>query len=182
MSDTTATSDTAPTPDPPSASQPALARERFREILSHWAASVSVLAVRDPDDGRVYATTLTSFTPVAADPPTVLVSLGAGAQALPFLTPGDRYVVNLLAREQSRLAQVFADSFPVGPSPFRNEGDPVIEGVLASLVCRVTELHDLADGGRLVLGTVVAADVDPTRDPLLYRRRRYAVLTEEDPG
>jgi flavin reductase (DIM6/NTAB) family NADH-FMN oxidoreductase RutF len=158
---------------------PAVSPSRFREVFAQWAAHVALVAVRD--EGQVYGTTVTSLTPVAADPPTVLVSLGASAQVLPFLQPGRSWVVSLLAREQAPLAEAFADSFPVGPSPFPAQGDPVVPGSLGHLICRVTEVVATEAGSRLVLGRVVEAEVDPERAPLLYRRRRYRALEDEHP-
>jgi flavin reductase (DIM6/NTAB) family NADH-FMN oxidoreductase RutF len=155
---------------------PILDSDRFREVLSHWAATVGVIAVRDPDDDRIYGTTITSFTPVHANPPLVLVSLGAGAQVLPFLAEGRRYVINLLAEDQSRIASVYADSFPVGPSPFPESGPPVIDGALAALHCRVNTLVAVEGGNRLVLGWVEQADLAPERRPLLWHRRTTTTL------
>lgn len=157
-------------------SLPTLDSDRFREVLSNWAATVGVIAVRDPDDGRIYGTTITSFTPVHADPPLVLVSLGAGAQALPFLQEDTRYVINLLAEGQSRIASVYADSYPVGPSPFPDDGPPVVEGALAALHCRVNSLVAVEEGNRLVLGWVEEADLDPDARPLLWHRRATTTL------
>lgn len=155
---------------------PLLDSDRFREVLSHWAATVGVIAVRDPDDNRIYGTTITSFTPVHADPPLVLVSLGAGAQALPFLAEGRRYVINLLAEGQSRIASVYADSYPVGPSPFPESGPPAVDGALASLHCRVNSLVAVEGGNRLVLGRVERADLAPERRPLIWHRRGTTTL------
>ena len=143
--------------------------QRYRSILSHWAATVSVLAVRD--DGRVYGTTATSFTPIAAEPPTVLVSLGPNAQVRPFLEVGATFVVNVLDETQSGIASVYADPFPVGPSPFPEEGLPVMAGVLAHLVCTVTRTIEADGRALLVLARVVDGDVRHGSRPLLWFRR-----------
>lgn len=145
--------------------------QRFRTIFREWPSAVAVLATRDGN--RVYATTITSLTPVSAEPPTVLASLGPNAQPLPFLTPGARFVVSLLARDQERVAQVYADSFAVGPSPFPEEGPPILPGAQAWLACVVDHVADAPGGARVVFGTMVDGEVDPGRPPLLYRRRRY---------
>lgn len=163
-------------PDPDRAASP----ERFRDVFRHWAAHVALVAVRDDDGGRVYGTTATSLTPVAADPPTVLVSLGPTAQALPFLSPGRTYVVNLLAQGQARLAETYADSFPVGPPPFPPSGLPIVEGSLAFMVCRVIDVIETVAGSRLVLGRVIEATVEPDRAPLIYRRRRYTTVAPDE--
>lgn len=151
----------------------ALSPELFRDALSHWASTVTVVAVRE--DGRVYATTVTSFVPVSDDPPTILVSLGPGAQVLPFLTEGAGFGVSFLHPEQRRLASIFADPFPVGPSPFPEEGVPLVEDAavgLSSVVERVIPV----EGNRLVLATVVGAEVDESKEPLVYHRRGYRAL------
>jgi len=146
----------------------------FRGALSHWASTVTLVAVRD--DRHVHGTTVTSFAPVAADPPTILVSLGPGAQVLPFLEEGTAFVVNLLGRGQRALATRYADSYPVGPSPFPVEGPPVIEGSVVSLLCEVRSIVPADGATRVVLAQVVERIEGTGDDPLLYHRRGYASL------
>jgi len=149
----------------------------FRDALSHWASTVTLVAVRD--DGRVHGTTVTSFAPVAADPATILVSLGPGAQVLPFLDEGTAFVVNFLAREQRALATRYADSFPVGPSPFPTEGPPVVDGSVVSLLCRVRSVEAADGAARVVLARVTERIEGTGGAPLLYHRRGYATLEDE---
>lgn len=152
--------------------------ERFKEILRQWAATVGVAAVRD--GGKVHGTTITSFTPVNADPPLVLISLGANAQVLPFLQEGSPFVVSLLSEDQGRIAAVYADSFPVGPPPFSDDGPPEVEGALATLHCRVNTLIAVEGANRLVLAWVDGGRVDAGRRPLLWHRRGTARLAGAD--
>jgi flavin reductase (DIM6/NTAB) family NADH-FMN oxidoreductase RutF len=166
----------SPAKNPPTARP--LDGERFREILRQWAATTGVVAVRD--DGQVYGTTITSFTPVNADPPLVLVSLGANAQALPFLHEGTSFVINFLAEGQGRIASVYADRYPVGPSPFPDQGPPVVAGALASLHCRVNKLVAVEGANRLVLAWVEDGEVHPERRPLLWYRRGTARVADEE--
>lgn len=156
---------------------PGVAPDDFRDALAHWASTVTVVAARDGSD--VYATTVTSFFPVSADPPLVAVSLGTGAQVLPWLDPGARFAVSFLAEGQSRLASTFADSFPVGPSPFPPGGDPVVAGAVAGLICSVREMHVTEGDARLVLGRVEATVEGEGDGPLLYHRRTYRKLADE---
>ncbi len=149
----------------------AVAAEAFKEALSWWAATVTVVAARD--GGRVLATTATSFAPVSARPPLVVVSLGASAQVVPPLKEGATFAVSLLARDQRRVASVFADSFPVGPSPFPEDGPPVVEGALVALVCRVVSVHPVEGRSRLVTGRVVEVREGTAEEPLVYWRRGY---------
>lgn len=145
----------------------------FRDALSHWASGVTVAAVRD--EGRVYATTITSFASVSVEPPQVALSLNAGAQVLPFLQPEARFGVSMLAGDQRRLATVFADSFPVGPSPFEPEGIPLVSEALVTLECAVVSVLPAAPA-RLVLARVERARIAPERSALVYHRRTYRAL------
>lgn len=148
----------------------------FRELLSHWASTVAIIAARY--DEKIYATTITSFTPVAADPPTVVVSLGPGAQVLPFLFEDSRFAVSLLDETQSRVAEVCADPFPVGPPPFPDEGDPVVHGALASMICTVDSLIEVPGASRLVVGRVVEGEVGGGRPLLWYRRTPTRLVSD----
>lgn len=160
---------------PEEAGAEAGAEERFKEALSYRAAGVSVVSLRD--DGRVHATTVSSFIPVSAAPPTLLVSVGGNAQIFPFLDEGTTFVVNILRADQRRLATVYSDSFPVGPSPFPVDGDPVIPECLAWLTCRVERLIETG-GGILVLSRVVDSTIQGGGDALVHYRRAYHPLSE----
>ena len=94
-------------------------------------SGVAVVAIREED--RILATTVTALLSVSVDPPLLLVSLGATAQVLPFLTPDRPFAVSLLAEDQGRVASVFADSYPIGAPPFPARGEPLVEGALVSL-------------------------------------------------
>lgn len=149
----------------------------FKSAFAEWASAVTIVAVRD--DGRVHGVTVSSFAPVSAEPPQVVVSLGPSASVVPFLKEGTRFVVSLLAAEQRRLASAFADPYPVGPSPFPPEGDPVVEGALLSVVCSVRSVHEVESRSRLVVGLVEEV-VDGTGEgPLLYHRRGYRRVAED---
>ena len=146
----------------------------FKNALSRWASTVTIVAVRD--GGSVHGTTVTSFAPVAADPPTVVVSLGPSAQVLPFLEAGTVFAVSFLAEGQSALASRYADSFPVGPSPFPDDGAPVVEGSVVALLCRATDVVEADGGSRLVLARVTGVAEGTEAAPLLYWRRGYEKL------
>ncbi len=150
--------------------------EDFREAFSRWATGVSIVAVRDPADAKVHATTVSSLASVSAVPPVLGFALGPGAQVLPFLPEARRFVVNILAQGQASLATRYTDPFPVGPSPFPAEGQPVIPGTLARL--HATVLGKVPVGSsRIVLGRVDAVELGDADEPLLYFGRDYRRLS-----
>ncbi|MEX2472322.1 MAG: flavin reductase family protein [Gemmatimonadota bacterium] len=154
----------------------------FRDAMARWAATVTVIAARDADDGRVRATTATSFAPVSAEPPEVVVSLSPGAQVLPFIEEGGFVGISLLSADQRRWARLFADSYPVGPSPWPDEGVPLLPGALAGLTCSVQAIHPTEGRSRLVVVRLEEVALGDATEPLLYGNRTYRVLTPEDGG
>lgn len=153
-------------------------RDRLRDALSFWATGVTILAVREGEDGEggaVHALTVSAFLPVSVDPPLVLASLGANASALPYLEEGARFVISVLAADQKGLASRYSDVFPVGPSPFADTGLPRVEGSLAALVCEVDEMMVRGDH-TLVIGRVVEAATGNGDDALAYYRRAYRTI------
>lgn len=153
-------------------------RTEFREALSHWASTVTIVAVRD--GAQVHANTVTSFLPVSPAPPLVAVSLGPNAQVLPWLDPGARFVVSFLADGQRSVATRFADPLPVGPSPFPTDGDPVVGGAVGALVCTVRDVVITESGARLVVGRVEEVVAGSGGEPLLYHRRAYRGMSPEE--
>lgn len=167
--------------EPPEERVERIRKDAFREALSHWATGVSVLAVREGDTGddaatgAIHALTVGAFIPVSIDPPLVLASLGANASALPYLETGTRFVVSILGGDQRGLASRYADTFPVGPSPFPESGPPRVAGSMASVVCEVTEMQPRGDH-TLVFGAVVEARAEGGDTGLAYWRRSYHPL------
>lgn len=160
----------APAPDEPSGRVP---ESLYREALSHWASGVTVIAVRE--ESRVYATTATAFASASLRPPLVLFVLGAGAQALPFLAPGRACAISILAEAQRRYATIFADAFPVGPSPFPATGPPVIPGALVVLQCEIEKAIEAGDH-HIFIARVAHAEIGPDAPPLVHYRREYPRL------
>lgn len=150
-------------------------RSELREALSFWATGVTILAVREGDRGPIHALTVSAFMPVSVDPPLVLAGLGANASALPYLEPGARYVISILGDDQKGLAARYADTLPVGPSPFPEEGPPRVRGSVASLVCEVAEMRVHGDH-TLVVGKVTEASTADRESALAYFRREYRVI------
>jgi flavin reductase (DIM6/NTAB) family NADH-FMN oxidoreductase RutF len=153
--------------------------ETFRDAMAGWASTVTVVAVRDMDDGRVHATTVSSFAPVSSEPPEVVVSLNPNAQALPFVREGGSLGISLLAEGQTRWARVFADPFPVGPMPWTDDGIPVVPGAAVALECAVRAVHATEGGSRLVVARVLGISTGETDRPLLYWQRGYHRFGED---
>ncbi|MGW4896512.1 flavin reductase family protein [Kitasatospora sp. NPDC004240] len=159
--------------------------DEFRAALGQLAAGVSLVTVRDPDDGEDVGMTATSFLSVSLEPPLVLISVREDSRTDEVLSRAGTWAVSVLAEGQKALGSrfamkgrlsdrlLFADT-PHHRGPFSDA--PLIEGALATVECR-TEQRIPAGDHTLVLGRVLEARVpDPSGRPLLYFRGAYRRL------
>jgi flavin reductase (DIM6/NTAB) family NADH-FMN oxidoreductase RutF len=113
-----------------------------------------------------------------------MISFGVGtsSSSWPVLAQAEHIGVHVLGDHQRELAATFARSgadrfgaptrWHTGP-----EGVPVLDGVLAWLVCRVVARVPAGDH-RLMVAEVVAGDPDGAGRPLLYHEGRFNALRD----
>jgi flavin reductase (DIM6/NTAB) family NADH-FMN oxidoreductase RutF len=151
----------------------------FRALLRRHAAAVVVItAPGAPPAGF----TATSFTSVSLEPPLVSFALAKSASAWPAVRAAGTVAVHVLTQEQEHVARTFAtrgiDRFAAHgawhPGP---DGVPLLEGVLATIVCRVTRQVEAGDH-TIVLATPELGEhhADLAANPLVYHDGRYAAL------
>ncbi len=166
-----------PTPAVPRQAAPELLRSVFRR----HAAGVAVITAADRD-GRPVGFTATSLNSVAAEPPLISFGIGTGSSSWPVVADAEYIGVHVLGDHQEALAATFARSgadrfgeptrWRAGP-----EGVPVLDGVLAWLVCRVMARVPAGDH-RIVLAQAVAGDPTGEGRPLLYHQGRFNALRD----
>ncbi|MGW3417293.1 flavin reductase family protein [Streptomyces phaeochromogenes] len=161
---------------PPELASPDLLRSVFRR----HAAGVAVITANG-DEGPV-GFTATSLTSVSAEPPMVSFGVGTGASSWPAIAERDHVGVHILGEHQRELAATFArsgaDRFGA-PTAWQEgpEGVPVLDDVLAWLVCRVVARVPAGDH-RIVLAEVVLGDPAGAGRPLLYHQGDFKALRE----
>jgi len=151
----------------------------FRALLRrHAAAVVVVTAPGQPPAGF----TATSFTSVSLDPPIVSFCLAHTASAWRAVSASDVVAVHVLAEGQQHVARTFSTrgidrfaahgSWEPGPG-----GVPLLDGVLARIVCRVVRRVEAGDH-TIVLAAPLAGwhHEDSTVTPLVYHDGHYAQL------
>jgi len=140
-----------------------LARSAFADAMSELANGVVLVTCSVA--GRTWGTTVTSFTSVAAEPPTVLISLRSSSTAACAIDETLRFGVVMLAADHEELARAL--SIP-GALKFVE-----VDDALARLECDVVKSVRTGDH-TVFFGRVVAAhSAGDDADPLLYHRRRY---------
>ncbi|GAA3965570.1 flavin reductase family protein [Streptomyces marokkonensis] len=152
----------------------------LRSVFRRHAAGVSVITARG-DAGPV-GFTATSLTSVSAEPPLLSFGIGTDSSSWPAVSEAEYVGVHLLGEHQQDLAATFArsgaDRFGP-PTAWREgpEGVPVLDDVLAWVVCRVVGRVPAGDH-RIVLAEVLLGDSAGVGGPLLYHQGRYSGLRD----
>ncbi|GAX52024.1 flavin reductase family protein [Streptomyces olivochromogenes] len=152
----------------------------LRSVFRQHAAGVAVITAQG-GSGPV-GFTATSLSSVSAEPPIVSFGIGVGASSWPTISESDHVGIHILGEHQQELAATFArsgaDRFGA-PTRWRKgpEGVPVLDGVLAWLVCRVAARVPAGDH-RIVLAEVVLGDPSGVGRPLLYHQGRFNGLRD----
>ena len=153
----------------------------FRSTCALFPTGVTIVTRRMPN-GRPYGMTVSSFTSVSLDPPLILVCIDKGAVFLHELAPQLPFAVNILSDRQVPLAGRFAD---------RNEDDrfagvdwkggwngvPLLEGVVASLICSLDQVVEAGDH-LILIALVHHIDMQEDGRPVVWCRRGYHPLTD----
>jgi flavin reductase (DIM6/NTAB) family NADH-FMN oxidoreductase RutF len=155
--------------------------ELLRSVFRRHAAGVAVITAAG-SDGRPVGFTATSLNSVAAEPPLVSFGVATSSSSWPVIAEAEHVGVHILGDHQEELAATFArggaDRF-APPTGWRTgpEGVPVLDGVLAWLVCRV-EARIPAGDHRIVVAQVVIGDPAGAGRPLLYHQGRFNALRD----
>ena len=153
----------------------------FRRACGQFATGVTIVTVRDGDGAR--GMTANSFTSVSLDPPLVLVSIDRRNRTHRLLEIGARFAVSVLAEEHRPWSDRFAGrhgdvqgQFEDIPHRLTPDGLPIVDGALASFVCRVVAVHPAGDHS-LFIGQVESISADPGAPPLLFFGGAYRELS-----
>ncbi|MFE9371177.1 flavin reductase family protein [Streptomyces sp. NPDC006711] len=154
--------------------------ELFKSVFRQHAAGVAVITAQR--GGRPAGFTATSLNSVAAEPPLISFGIGTGSSSWPVIAEAEYVGVHILGEHQRELAAAFARSGAdrFGPATDWHpgpEGVPVLNGVLAYLVCRVVARVPAGDH-RIVLARAVAGDPAGAGRPLLYHQGRFNALRD----
>lgn len=151
----------------------------LRSVFRQHAAGVAVITAAGE---RPVGFTATSLNSVAAEPPLVSFGVGVTSSSWPVISRSEYVGVHILGEHQRELAATFArsgaDRF-AAPTEWRTgpEGVPVLDGVLAWLVCRVVARVPAADH-RIVVAEAVAGDPAGSGRPLVYHQGRFNALRD----
>jgi flavin reductase (DIM6/NTAB) family NADH-FMN oxidoreductase RutF len=147
---------------------------QFRQLLSRFATGITVLTACDAE-GRPAGMTASAVSSVSLEPPLLLVCVGHQAEFLKVIRVAPRFAVNVLAAEQEHLSRRFAvpgaEQFAGVPHHAGPGGLPLLDGVVAHVLCERWGQHDAGD--HTVFFGLVTGGETFDRSPLVYFRSGY---------
>jgi flavin reductase (DIM6/NTAB) family NADH-FMN oxidoreductase RutF len=150
----------------------------FRSVCGNFATGVAVVTSGTTES--VSGLTVNSFTSVSLDPPLILVCIQNDSSELPALQRSGAFAVNILAADQEDLCRAYASwrtrHLVDAEVHCGVTGVPILSAALAYLECRIEREVDGGDH-EIVIGEVVALDVQRDDGPLTYFRSGYHRLT-----
>lgn len=147
---------------------------RFRQVLGHFPTGVTVITAGTADGPVGMA--VGSFTSLSLDPPQVLFCAGNSSTTWPKIREHGSFSVNILAEDQEDVSRVFAsktvDKFAEIGWRHSRAGNPLLEGVLAYIECRIGNIVESGDHS-IVIGEVDELAVAHEGRPLVFFRGGY---------
>ncbi len=146
----------------------------LREFMRHVPQPVTVVTTFY--EGQPHGMTVSSFTSVSLEPPTVLIALEKTTKTCVNVLKSGRFCVNLLSEKQGWVSDIFAYS----PHEERfskvkyvlEDGFPVLKDVLGVLFCEVSGQVD-SSTHLIIMGRVEGVKIFSEQLPLIYHMRRY---------
>ncbi len=155
--------------------------ESLRVAMRQWATGVTVVTTEF--EGVRHGMTVNSFVSVSLEPPLVLVSLEKTTRTNQLVKNSGVFGITILASHQQAISDCFAGRQTEGSDRFSNvktktllTGASFIEEGLAFFDCIVAARYEAATH-TLFIGEVVALEVAPEGEPLLYFKQHYRQLS-----
>jgi flavin reductase (DIM6/NTAB) family NADH-FMN oxidoreductase RutF len=160
----------------------ALEPSALRRAMGRFATGITVISAQHA--GEIHAMTANAVCTVSFEPLTVLVCVNKKSRMNEFIQQACCFAVNILAEDQEIISRHFAganqDQVPANLHFDLVENAPWLEGTLASLSCKITQVVDAGDH-TMIMGQVEAVRYQEEEEPpLVYYRGRYRRLQSSD--
>jgi 3-hydroxy-9,10-secoandrosta-1,3,5(10)-triene-9,17-dione monooxygenase reductase component len=154
---------------------------RFRDVVGHFATGVTVITLNL--DGDLRGMTANAVSSLSLDPPLLLVCVQKTASIYEHFDRVEAFAMNVLSVEQEDISNLFAShggpDEPLGGLSYHEGplGSPILDGVIASADCKITQRYDGGDH-TIVIGEAVSVSLDGSdAAPLLFYQGGYRHLT-----
>lgn len=116
-------------------------RDLFRDVIGRFASGVTVITARHEDTD--YGITASAVASLTLDPPMLVACVNKQTGTENAISHSGAFAVNILDEDQGEMAMRFArpdtDKFRGVEVSYGELDEPVLDGVLAHLECRVAE-------------------------------------------
>jgi flavin reductase (DIM6/NTAB) family NADH-FMN oxidoreductase RutF len=155
---------------------------RMRDVLGRFPTGLTIVTATS-DDGPI-GFTCQSFSSLSLDPPLISLAPARTSTTWPKIRACESFAVNILAEEHGELSDAFsrsgADKF-AGVAWYRGaHGNPILEGVVASIDARLWAEYDGGDHV-LVAAEVLTLSLGDASRPLLFHRGAYGLKPVVEP-
>jgi flavin reductase (DIM6/NTAB) family NADH-FMN oxidoreductase RutF len=137
------------------------------------------------DEGTPHGMTVSSLTPVVADPPTALVCIGEQASMRPLLTEGRPLCLSFLGPEQVPQSMGFAfgedDPFAVFGWSDGANGAPALDGAVAHLFGSIDRVVE-HDGTSVTMIRLETGDIHSAHSLVYWKQAYFAGLIPVEPA
>jgi flavin reductase (DIM6/NTAB) family NADH-FMN oxidoreductase RutF len=156
---------------------PAPTPEEFRETMSLLPTAVTIVTAQGASGPA--GATANAVVSLSLQPPLMLACLDRGSRTLTTVREAGSFGISVLAAGQDALAREFATKAPHAEkfrdvSHVEREGVPMIDGAVAWIACRLTELHSGGDH-EIAIGEVLAAGGTGGK-PLVFHAGGYRAI------
>ncbi|GAC1479691.1 MAG: flavin reductase family protein [Candidatus Dormibacteria bacterium] len=152
----------------------------FRYAMGHFATGVTIMTVAARE--RLHGMTVSAFASVSLEPPLILVCVEHSTLMHRLLAETATFAVNVLSERGEATSRFFADNARLDGPEFRDgsyrlgvTGSPIMAEATAFLEAKVHGTHEAGDH-TVVVGEVIALDVQTEDDPLIFYRGGYRRL------
>jgi flavin reductase (DIM6/NTAB) family NADH-FMN oxidoreductase RutF len=152
----------------------------FKDVMARIPSAVAV--VTTVIDGDYHGVTVSSFGSLSLHPPLAYACILKEIQSHDRLLRAERFVLNVLAREQTFFAEQFSGQTPLAdpsfsrvPHHLAESGVPLIDRCVAWIECGPWAQYDGGDH-TIFVGEVQALRFGESDDPLIYFDREFVEL------
>jgi len=157
-----------------------LTKDEYRRLIGCFATGVTVITIARGEEVR--GMTANAVTSVSLEPLLLLVCVDKNTITHQFLEDSAAFAVNILAEDQEQISRALAsrdseDARRLVGYQYRpgQTGSPILEGCMAYLECRVTEVFPGGDHS-IFIGQVEGGSILRDVSPLLFYRGKYGRL------
>ncbi|QCM03380.1 flavin reductase [Agrobacterium tumefaciens] len=160
---------------------PMISPREFKDSMAGLTFTVAVATASH--GGERIGRTITSFMPLSAEPPLMIISVDASSRMVDLVAASRRFSVAALSRGQEEIADVFAgkgnlpDRFSIGDWDTWPSGNPKLADATLAIDCELVGSIDAADH-ILFVGAITEAISDRLRKALLWSDRAYTGTDE----